>query len=265
MTNLKDEYIDIRIAFKKECEKDHPLTMENIKERLIDMLQVDYPKKSKVEKDVEKCEDLTLLIRILFYQLSVWFSFSMVERIVNKFQPLLKTVREKLDLYKANLKPVLEESLCKLKDIRTKHSESDISDWKGFLKLSVRCGWTDEIPLEKLIAARDFLAENLGISRELLIPISWETGSVIVTFVTLVELQQKILETATEQIKELEEYGIISFAITVDSKIQYLFGRPVSVLQWNLQITDTLGLTILSFIQRLSSSWRSAHNHPLNN
>ena len=36
-------------------------------------------------------------------------------------------------------------------------------------------------------------------------------------------------------------------------------------IQGSRRITDTLGPTILSFIQRLSSSRLSAHNHPLNN
>ena len=105
---LINEYIRIKNNFRETCKRGLPPSLDDLKTYCCDQIEAafdDQPKYIKAEDDIDHCNDLEKLLRILFFRLNKWISFEFLERVVDYFKPALKPMAKEIEDYKvyANL------------------------------------------------------------------------------------------------------------------------------------------------------------------
>ena len=107
-----DEYVKIKDMFISVCSTKGSPTLEEVKDRCIDLIQCKHiPRITRQEDDIEKARTFTELARIVCFQLSKWVSYEFFKKVVTHFQPALKRVKQRLMRYENKLKPLLLQKL----------------------------------------------------------------------------------------------------------------------------------------------------------
>ena len=106
---LNSEYKRIMDKFHDACKVDPP-SLEDLKTYCCDQIESlceskILPKRTKAKyikaaKDIEQCNDLKKLLRILFFRLNKWISFEFLERVVDYFKLALESVAKEIEDYK---------------------------------------------------------------------------------------------------------------------------------------------------------------------
>ena len=141
--------------------------------------------------------------------------FEFLDRVIEFFLPALREVQSKLRNYKAQLRPVLEEKLVKIRALQSKHPRKCKSP-KGLLKLVAKYNLDkDGIYVKDLITERHFLAEKLSVPEDLLQVISWSSGSLNIIFFTLEELEEHLIKQIElpHTVRVLRRRWIVSITI----------------------------------------------------
>ena len=206
------------------CEESKRPSLKQIQEYCIDKLLVRQGNsKLDPEIDLESCQALNNLLRIIFHHLCMWICFDFLERIVEYFQEPLRPIRDDLEKYKGALRPVLEAKLTEIKELRAQNPEECITP-QGLIRITVRHRLhASGIKIKELIEARDFLSETLKISDHLVTPICWYDGSVCIILWTLEGKEEELYCEATKSQKVLYDYGFLM--ITIGSK------EPLELMQ----------------------------------
>ena len=100
---LMNEYIRIKNTFRETCKRGLPPSLEDLKTFCCDQIEADFkdqPKYIKARDDIKHCNNLEILLCILFFRLNKWISFDFLERVVDYFKPTLKLVAKEIEDYK---------------------------------------------------------------------------------------------------------------------------------------------------------------------
>ena len=76
------------------------------------------PRVSCHEEDIEKSETMNALARVVCFRLSRWVSYDFFQKVITHFQPTLKNVKERLELYEDQLKPLLWQKLENIAELQ---------------------------------------------------------------------------------------------------------------------------------------------------
>ena len=112
--DIKVEYVDVKDAFVDVCTTRGTPTLDQVKERCIDLIQgvfTNMPQISCYKSDIEKAETLPKLAHVVCFQLSSWISYDFFKKVIARFQPALKVVEDQLMRYEEQLKFILEQKL----------------------------------------------------------------------------------------------------------------------------------------------------------
>lgn len=117
--DIRDEYVEIKREFVSACESQPGSpTLDKVKDVCIDLIEEGFRHIFQIasrEYDIVNAITFTELARIICFRLSKWVNYEFFKRVIARFQPALKSVKERLMHYEDRLKPIL---LQKLKDIK---------------------------------------------------------------------------------------------------------------------------------------------------
>ena len=109
-----DEYVEVKREFVNVCTTQGTPTLEEVKDLCIDLIECasrNVPRISRQEGDIEKAMTFTELARVVCFRLCKWVSYDFFKKVIARFQPALKSVKERLMRYEERLKPFLQEKL----------------------------------------------------------------------------------------------------------------------------------------------------------
>ena len=112
--DLMTKYVCIKKEFVTVCTTQGSPTLEEVKDLCIDLIQCAssiVPRLSCREDDIEKAMTFAKLARVVCFTLSKWTSYDFFKKIIDHFQPALKSVKEQLMHYEDQLKPFLLQKL----------------------------------------------------------------------------------------------------------------------------------------------------------
>ena len=213
-----DDYIKIKYLFIEICNKKGVPELKQIKRYCSDLIQAVFRGQLKytcLEKYLNQCSSIEEIANILFFELSKWMSFVFLDKVIEFFLPDLREVQIRLRDYKAQLRPVLEEKLVKVKELKSSHPRKCKSQ-KGLLKLVAKYNLNkDGICVKDLITERHFLAEKLSVPDHLLQVISWSSGSLCIIYFTLEELEEHLIKQIelAHTVRVLQRRWIVSITI----------------------------------------------------
>ena len=222
------QYGKIKKRFHEVCSTKGEPTLAEIKSACYDIIQMGFRRHSPLSDRIDDAHTpLETVLRIIFFEISKWISYDFLQCIVDFFGSPLKEIKDALREYSRQLCPVLKAKLKDVKLLRSQH-ENECQTPDGLIRVAARYHLnSDGIPVSMLIEARDFLADKLKIPKKLLVPITYEEGSITIVFWTLAELEESILEEVTRSEKDLKDVGID--CITVGRSITLLPRRTVWV------------------------------------
>ena len=112
--DIKAKYVEVKGVFVKVCTTQGSPTLEEVKDHCIDLIEgamADMPRISRYEDDIKKAETMNELARVVCFRLSRWVSYDFFKKVINHFQPFLKSVKKRLMRYEDQLKPFLLRKL----------------------------------------------------------------------------------------------------------------------------------------------------------
>ena len=118
---IRSEYVEVKREFVKVCTAKGTPTLDEVKEYCIDLIEgalADMPRISRHEEDIEKAETMNALARVVCFRLSRWVSYDFFQKVITHFQPTLKNVKERLELYEDQLKPLLWQKLENIAELQ---------------------------------------------------------------------------------------------------------------------------------------------------
>ena len=118
---IKAEYVKVKRAFDNVCIKERNPTLDEVKGCCLDLIEgifSDMPRIIHYEDDIRKCKTLQELGRVVCFRLSSWVSYDFFNEVIAHFQPALKTVKKQLMHYEDQLKPLLQQKLERIAELR---------------------------------------------------------------------------------------------------------------------------------------------------
>ena len=117
--DIMDYYVEIKRDFVNVCESQPGSpTLDKVKGVCIDLIEGIFrhvPRISRQGDDIVNATTFDELGRVICFHLSSWVNYEFFKKVIARFQPALKSVKERLMHYEDQLKPIL---LQKLKDIK---------------------------------------------------------------------------------------------------------------------------------------------------
>ena len=222
------QYGKIKKRFHEVCSTKGEPTLAEIKSACYDIIQMGFRRHSRLSDRIDDPNTpLEAVLRIIFFVISKWISYDFLQCVVDLLGSPLKEIKDALREYSRELCPVLKAKLKDVKLLRSQH-ENECQTPDGLIRVAARYHLnSDGISVRKLIEARDFLADKLKIPKKLLVPITYEEGSITMIFWTLAELEESILEEVRRSEKDLKDVGID--CITVGRSATLLLQRTVWV------------------------------------
>lgn len=207
---IMEEYLKVKAAF---CGSPHMPSLQALKDHCYDLIDVactHKPEISRHESAIEKAQTIQKFARILFNHLSQWISFDFLDKVIERFQPELKDVKEQLAEYKKKLQPILMQKLEQIGRFWQQEQE-EFLDGLELIEIVAKYRLdADGLEVQDLVTERDFLAQRLGIPESLLKLLSWRPGSIVIVFLILQELQP-LVEAAlhrSDVLASLTTHGI---------------------------------------------------------
>ena len=222
------QYIKIKKRFHEVCSTKGEPTLAEIKSACYDTIQTGFRRHSSLSDRIDDPNTpLETVLRIIFFEISKWISYDFLQCVVDLLGSPLKEIKDALREYSRQLCPVLKAKLKDVKLLRSQH-ENECQTPGGLIRVAARYHLnSDGIPVSMLIEARNFLANKLKIPKKLLVPITYEEGSITMIFWTLAELEESILEEVRRCEKDLKDAGID--CITIGRSATLLLQRTVWV------------------------------------
>ena len=110
--DIMDEYVEIKRMFVSVSTTQGSPTLDEVKDLCMDLIYcVQIPQITSQEDEIEKAKTLSELARIVCFHLSQWISYDFFRRVIARFQPSLISVKERLERYEDQLKPLLLRKL----------------------------------------------------------------------------------------------------------------------------------------------------------
>ena len=112
--DIQAEYVEVKGVFVKVCAAQGSPTLDEVKSYCVDLIDCAFknvPRISRREDDIEKAETMNKLASVVCFDLSRWVSYDFFKKVINHFQPALKSVKERLMDYEDQLKPFLLRKL----------------------------------------------------------------------------------------------------------------------------------------------------------
>ena len=112
--DIKDKYIEVKVAFVNICTSQRSPTLQQVKDRCIDLIEgalSGIPQNSQHKGEIQMAKEMTELARIVCFRLSNWVSYDFFKKVITHFQPALKSVQERLLHYEEQLKTLLLQKL----------------------------------------------------------------------------------------------------------------------------------------------------------
>ena len=112
--DIMDEYVDIKREFVGVCTTQGSPSLDEVKELCIDLIECAFkriPRVTRQEDDIERAKTMKELARIVCFHLSNWANYEFFKKVVARFQPALKSVKDRLMHYEEKLKPLLLQKL----------------------------------------------------------------------------------------------------------------------------------------------------------
>ena len=119
--DIMDEYVEIKRMFVSVCTAHGSPTLDEVKDLCIDLIDCAFkniPRIARREEDIEKAKTWKELARIVCFHLSKWMSYEFFKKVVAHFQPVLKSVKERLKQYEDQLKPLLLQKLEHIEELQ---------------------------------------------------------------------------------------------------------------------------------------------------
>ena len=119
--DIKADYVEVKGEFVDVCTAQGTPTLDKVKEYCFDLIEgalADMPRVSRHEEDIEKAETMNALARVVCFRLSKWVSYDFFQKVITHFQPALKNVKERLELYEDQLKPLLWQKLENIAELQ---------------------------------------------------------------------------------------------------------------------------------------------------
>ena len=95
--------------------------MDEVREYCIDLIKGalnNMPRAGRHEDDIERAKTLSELAHVLCFHLSNWVGYEFFETVVTNFQPQLRSVKDRMVHYEEQLKPLLEQKLEYIAELR---------------------------------------------------------------------------------------------------------------------------------------------------
>ena len=114
--DIMDDYLEVKDVFVDVCTTQGTPTLDQVKDRCIDLIECTLKHIPRIyryahEDNIEKAETLPKLARVVCFQLSSWISYDFFRKVIARFQPALKIVKERLMRYEGQLKVLLQQKL----------------------------------------------------------------------------------------------------------------------------------------------------------
>ena len=112
--DIMDGYLEVKREFVSVCTRQGSPTLEEVKDLCIDLIECasrNVPRINRQEGEIEKAMTFTELARVVCFRLSKWVSYDFLKKVIARFQPALKSVKDRLMRYEEQLKPFLQEKL----------------------------------------------------------------------------------------------------------------------------------------------------------
>ena len=96
-------------------------TLDEVREYCIDLIEGalnNMPRAGRHEDDIERAKTLSELARVVCFHLSNWVGYEFFQTVVTKFQPQLKSVKDRMVHYEKQLKPLLKQKLEYIAELR---------------------------------------------------------------------------------------------------------------------------------------------------
>ena len=98
-------------------------TLEEVKSLCLDLLECAFqkvPRMSGHMSDIWKATTMEDIMRIVCFRLSNWLSYDFLKTVIEKFQPSLQSIADKLACYESKLRPLLLQKLKDIKELQQK-------------------------------------------------------------------------------------------------------------------------------------------------
>ena len=119
--DIKAEYVEIKGMFVKVCTTQGSPTLDEVKGHCIDLIEgvmAHTPRVSRHVDDIQKAHTMNELARVVCFDLSNWVSYDIFKKVIDHFQPALKSVRQRLVQYEDQLKPLLLQKLENIAELQ---------------------------------------------------------------------------------------------------------------------------------------------------
>ena len=112
------DYIAIKGMFVDVCTTKGTPTLDEVKARCIDLIAgvcIDMP---QIVSQIEDAQKMYKLAHVVCFSLSKWVSYDFFQKVISHFQPALEKVKEQLERYEDQLKPLLIRKLDNITKLR---------------------------------------------------------------------------------------------------------------------------------------------------
>ena len=119
--DIRAEYVEVKQMFVKVCTTQGSPTLDEVKDICIDLIEVgmvNTPQISHRKGDIKKAHTMNELARVVCFDLSKWASYDFFKKVIDHFQPALKSVRQRLVQYEHQLKPLLLQKLENIAELQ---------------------------------------------------------------------------------------------------------------------------------------------------
>ena len=223
-----NEYRRLKETFIRVCSsKEEPLppTLEDLKDYCCDIIEMGRnspDRASRVEDDINQCRSIKELANILFRKLCTWITFDFLESLLDYFRASLKDMRREVERYKEGMKPVIEDKLEALRNLKSEYPD-ECSSRDGFTEIIAQHHIdTDGISIDDLLAARSFLCRRLKIRKELLQVLTTFRGSTNIVLLTISELVPGLMIALESNKDELHRFGFVGITVGSNPPIPLL-------------------------------------------
>ena len=122
--DIMAEYAGVNEIFIDICTEQGTPTLDKVKNYCLDLIECVFnamPHANHHKGDIEKAKSLPELGRIVSFRLSKWISYDFLKKVITHFQPALKTVLEQLMCYEKQLKPLLQQKLEDIAELKQRY------------------------------------------------------------------------------------------------------------------------------------------------
>ena len=115
--------MEIKRTLVRVCTTQNSPTLEEVMGFCLDLLECackNIPWMSGHIREIREAKTMEDIMRIVCFRLSNWLSYDFLKTVIEKFQPSLQSIADKLACYESKLKPLLLQKLKDIKELQQK-------------------------------------------------------------------------------------------------------------------------------------------------